>query len=154
MALDARPIPVRLAEHTTVDASGCHLWLGYRVADGYGHLKVNGIAQRVHRLAWQEAHGPIPEGLCVCHKCDTPNCINVDHLFLGTVADNMADKVRKGRHVGAGKGESHWAATLSAEQVRSIRLDGRTQQEIADDLNVSRSLIQLIKAGKRWAHVT
>lgn len=153
MAKDTRPLAVRLAEHTHVNhATGCHLWLGYRVADGYGHLKVNGIARRVHRIAWEIENGPIPKGLSVCHKCDVPNCINPRHLFVGTTADNYADMVAKGRRR-VPFGKEHWSARLSEEAVRSIRSDRRTQQQIADEFGVSRSLVGLIKSGARWAHV-
>lgn len=154
MALDLRPISTRLAEHTRIDgATGCHLWEGYRVEDGYGQIKVRGIGKRVHRLAWEVAFGPIPRGLCVCHRCDKPNCINPAHLFLGTNADNVADKVRKGRARGAKCGADHHMATLSEQRARAILADSRTQQEIADNYGVSRSLVGLIKQGKRWPHL-
>ena len=51
-----------------------------------------------HRVSWEFANGPIPENMCVLHACDTPLCVNPEHLFLGTLADNMADKEKKGRH--------------------------------------------------------
>jgi hypothetical protein len=52
----------------------------------------------VHRLVWEEANGPIPDGLHVLHRCDVPACCNIDHLFLGTPADNLRDQIAKGRH--------------------------------------------------------
>jgi len=66
---------------------------------GYGRL-FNGTVYvgRAHRLVWQDAHGPIPEGLCVLHKCDNPPCVRLDHLFLGTRADNTLDCMLKGRN--------------------------------------------------------
>lgn len=70
---------------------------GHR-SKGYGRLKVNGTTQRAHRLVWIYTYGPIPPGLKVLHHCDNPPCCNPEHLFLGTDADNMNDKVVKGRH--------------------------------------------------------
>lgn len=73
--------------------TGCHVWSSTLSTGGYGRVLVSG-----HRLAYELANGPIPEGLLVLHKCDNPACCNPDHLFLGTAGDNMADKSRKGRH--------------------------------------------------------
>ncbi|MHB1172823.1 MAG: HNH endonuclease signature motif containing protein [Lacisediminihabitans sp.] len=58
----------------------------------------NGRPVYVHRLAWQDANGPIPDGMLVCHRCDNPACYHLPHLFLGTYADNNRDMVAKGRH--------------------------------------------------------
>jgi hypothetical protein len=63
----------------------------------YGSLNIAGTPELTHRLAWEATHGPIPDGLFVCHKCDNPPCCNPDHLFLGTHQDNMDDAIRKGR---------------------------------------------------------
>lgn len=83
--------------------TGCRLWTLSRDKDGYGCLWFNGAQTRSHRVAWTLANGPIPAGLCVCHRCDTPACCNPSHLFLGTSRENTFDKVAKGRH---GKGEA------------------------------------------------
>lgn len=79
--------------------SDCVLWTGYIKPDGYGQTKViDGRQWIAHRRAWFEAHGPIPDGMLVLHRCDTPSCVNVDHLWIGTQLDNMRDMVAKGRH--------------------------------------------------------
>jgi hypothetical protein len=109
----------------------CIEWDGARMATGYGVITLRGAdgvrSYVVHRLVWQIFHGPIPEGLFVCHHCDNPPCIRVDHLFLGTHADNMADMVAKGRQC---RGERwHVAnpvsgrATVTAKQVLETRAE-------------------------------
>jgi hypothetical protein len=78
----------------------CIEWTGGRTSAGYGQLYPPGLKGRsvlAHRWAWEQEHGPIPAGLHVCHRCDNPPCVNVNHLFLGTMGDNMRDKTRKGR---------------------------------------------------------
>jgi HNH endonuclease len=84
--------------------TGCLIWTG-----SHKGMHKNGrygtIAVSTHRLAWELANGPIPEGMHVLHRCDTPACCNPDHLFLGTQTDNMADKTRKGRARNGGTGK-------------------------------------------------
>lgn len=76
----------------------CIEWTGLRIRRGYGQTSLHNRRIMAHRLAWIIANGPIPDGLCVCHRCDNPPCCNVEHLFLGTVKDNTQDMVAKGRH--------------------------------------------------------
>ena len=89
-----------LKKRSVVDAAnGCWLFqLKARSNKGYAQITVEGNKTRaVHRVAWAAAHGPIPAGMHVLHRCDVRHCCNPDHLFLGTNADNVADKVAKGR---------------------------------------------------------
>ena len=78
----------------------CWLWTGYISSAGYGQIQrgYRGPRPYVHRLVYALAKGPIPAGLCVLHTCDTPPCVNPDHLWLGTKGDNARDMVRKGRN--------------------------------------------------------
>lgn len=79
--------------------SGCWLWTGRYARNGYGTYGGGRSGERIsaHRLAWQEANGPVPDGLQVLHRCDVRGCVNVDHLFLGTAKDNTRDMMAKGR---------------------------------------------------------
>jgi hypothetical protein len=83
--------------------TGCHLWMGRVNHAGYGTTRRGGKCVRVHRATWEMVRGLIPEGMHVLHRCDTPSCANVEHLFLGTHAENMADRDRKGRNGHASK---------------------------------------------------
>ncbi len=135
--------------------SGCLIWTGYTDIEGYGTIYANGKMQLLHRFAWEQSNGPIPEGegphgTCVLHRCDNPPCCNVDHLFLGTNQDNIDDMIEKGRQA---TGEDHGNSKLTETDVIAIRADTRSQSKIAVDYGVSRSLISCIKLHKRWKHV-
>lgn len=100
------------------------------------------------RAAWILKHGQIPAGAWVLHRCDTPSCVNVEHLFIGTPADNTHDMMAKGRH-GWRDGQP-WQKlnAIDEERVFDMRKSGCTQQQIADWLGVSRPLISLYLSGK------
>lgn len=82
---------------------GCWLWMGARHPQGYGNIGLpkdeNGRYPigKAHRVSWELHNGPIPAGLLVMHRCDNPPCVNPDHLFVGTVGDNVRDSASKGR---------------------------------------------------------
>jgi hypothetical protein len=78
----------------------CWLWTRKPDAYGYGVFSVNGRHTRAHRFSWELHHGPVPDGLWVLHKCDTPACVRPDHLFIGTQMDNVTDMIAKGRYRG------------------------------------------------------
>lgn len=88
--------------------NGCHIWTASKNRKGYGRFRIRRGLEQTHRLSYQIHKGPIPDGMCVCHRCDTPSCVNAEHLFLGTNEENVADRVAKGR---TAKGERHGANT-------------------------------------------
>lgn len=152
--LKSRSIKERLEQYSRLKVdTGCIEWFGDAHDSGYGKIWLNGRTELAHRASWEEANKQsIPEGLCVLHKCDNPACINPEHLFLGTDADNVADMDAKGRRV-ISRGEKIWGAKLKEADIPLILNDGRTQREIAADYGVSQSLIGLIKRGEIWRHV-
>lgn len=144
--------------------NGCWVWQGYRHPNGYGIFGLSGDRDYIHRLAWKLTHGPIPDGLHVCHHCDTPICGNPEHLFLGTPADNMHDRDAKGRGyfsrpdaVHGRQGENHPFAKLTTEQVAQMRFFyGRglaRQIELSRIYGVSDKNVSSIIRGKTWTHI-
>jgi len=95
--LPIRSVADRLAAGLVRMPNGCLEWTRSRGAKGYGQIEVDGKPAITHRLAWRLVHGPIPDGLFVCHTCDNPPCCDVTHLWLGTCAQNQADMAAKGR---------------------------------------------------------
>ncbi len=131
-------------------SDGCWLWQGSKLVSGYGSLKVPPKSWRAHRLAWTLTYGDIPEGLNVCHKCDTPLCVNPSHLWLGTQAANNADRDAKGRS------RPYCFAKLTESDVRQIRIgleQGETQVVLARRYGVTSPQISYIKNRKTWKHV-
>lgn len=146
----------RLWSRMVKSENGCWMWTGVlRDPKGYGAIVSNGRRLRAHRVAWQLTHGPIPEGMCACHHCDTPACINPDHLFLGTNGDNNRDRNAKGRTY-MPRSEQIPNAKLTDVLVAEIKArlrNGEPHSRLAPDYGVSRQTISAIACGRRWAHV-
>ena len=150
-----------------VQPSGCHLWRGaINSRSGYGYLALGSTKKiNAHRFAWILSFGPIADALDVCHRCDVRDCVNVDHLFLGTRKENLDDMRSKGRH---SHGESHWTrlqpwrraersaarGTISAETAAEIRktyAEGRlSQSQVAAKFGVGRSLVLSVLRQSTW----
>lgn len=134
--------------------SGCWLWTSDVDEKGYGRFHHNKKRTPAHRYSWVLENGPIQEGSIICHKCDTPACVNPHHLFLGTSRDNTRDMISKGRDFRPNqKGDGHGCAKLSSKDIPSIRLDPRTHKEIAMEYRVSESAICGVKTGRYWRHI-
>lgn len=138
---------------------GCWRWVGALNGDGYGSFR----GWKAHRFAWKAVNGPVPRGMCVCHRCDNPHCVNPEHLFLGTVGDNNRDRAAKGRSKGTfrpgadhpgrkRRGERHWGAKLSSAAVVEIRRRRVLNEPVADlaaEFGVHHSTISRI-ARREW----
>lgn len=130
--------------------TGCWIWQKGKSKDGYGQFSFKNRNYRAHWVAYRLYVGPIPRGMLVLHRCDSPACVNPKHLFLGDNATNMADMVQKNRQV---KGIDHLESKLTEDQVREIkkRLAGpETISDIARDYPVDRKVVSRIKAGTNW----
>jgi len=141
----------------------CIEWGGLTNDRGYGLVRIDGRRVRVHRLAWERVYGPIPDGMSILHRCDNPPCHNVDHLFLGTQAENVIDmdsKGRRGTRLGITQpgtpGESHPRHKLTDADVLDIRdqyANGATQVALARQYGVAQKSISRIVRREAWPHL-
>ena len=161
------------------EPDACWLWGRSRYPNGYGKFKLRAMRNETgaHRVAWMIANGPIPPGLCVCHSCDVKACCNPRHLFVGTMAENIADRDRKGRTArgdrsgarthprprlwsrelkGRRRGEFHPIAKLTARIVKHIRAavaEGVPQHILRRRYDIAPTTMLSVVTGKTWRHV-
>lgn len=148
-------LPPRIANKIEV-TDHCWLWKAtrmQRLSCGYGVVRFEGKDRKAHRVIWELANGPIPEGMCVLHKCDNALCVNPDHLFLGTHADNMRDMTNKGRHSEHFKGVKNPKSKLSESDVLRIRTLENSVENIAVDYQINKSTVYRIKNRQCWKDV-
>jgi hypothetical protein len=133
----------------------CWEWTAGKDWDGYGLFRLSNprIQKRAHRFSYELAHGPIPKGIMVCHKCDNPGCVRPEHLFLGSAKDNNLDCIRKGRQP-SGPGEKNYSAKLNVMAVEQIRywynVYECSQREIAKAFGISQTQVSRIIRSESW----
>lgn len=128
--------------------SGCHEWSGSKDSQGYGFFSVGGRTVKAHRASYIIASGTdIPSNVCVCHSCDNPSCVNPEHLWLGSQADNVADRSAKGRTSRKGAPPTLPESEV-AEAMRMLASGDYSISEVAARFGVSKSLISAIRKGK------
>lgn len=140
----------------------CLEWQAFRNKLGYGMFrwaKESKSMMLAHRASWILVNGEIPDGQLVLHRCDNPSCVNPEHLFLGTNADNVADRDGKGRTSRARRniGEEHPLSLLNEEKVRQIRelvANGQTHRLVAEKFGIHFGTVSDVVNRKRWKHVT
>lgn len=148
------PLGVRVMACVTPEPNtGCWLWTGNLHGNGYGLVSHKKKTIGAHRAAWLAFRGAIPSGLWVLHRCDHPPCVNPDHLFLGTHAENEKDKIQKGRQA---RGERQHLARLTAAaalDIRERRANGATYEALAIAHQITPTAIMHVAMGRTWKHV-
>lgn len=161
-AVRARPVTDQSERFwSKVNKTGdCWLWMGSVYPYGYGCFYIGrrvtgrrGGMTPAHRVAYELTFGPIPQGQCVLHHCDNPPCCRPDHLFLGTDADNSADKVLKRRHVFGVISPQHKLTDTDVQSIRRQSASGIANRTLAKRFHVSQPTISLIVRHKAWKHV-
>ena len=127
--------------------TGCWLWCGGSSKDGYGLFYNSGKYLRAHRVSYAVFKGPIPDGNVVMHLCDTPACVNPDHLKCGTQWDNAHDAIDKGRSI---RGSSTLTSKLKEEDIAEIRKSKLSQRRLAEMFSVSQKTIYNVINYKWW----
>ncbi len=132
-----------------VKTDGCWSWTGQRTDKGYGRLGAGpraGAAIGAHRISWILNYGPIPEGMCVLHHCDTPPCTRPDHLWLGTTPDNNQDQFEKGR-----RAISRQLTPQQVSEIKRLYASGQhTQKQIGAMFGIHQTGVGKMIRGETW----
>ena len=134
--------------------SGCWLWTAATLFHGYGAIRIDGQTKRAHRVSYELFNGPIPEGMHILHKCDTPCCVRPDHLKVGDHKENMHDMIAKGRDKHEGLlGARNGSAKLTESSAMYAYQSKKSVNELADELGVSDVAIRKVKRRHTWRHI-
>lgn len=125
----------------------CWIWRGKKSVAGYGYMRhTSGKTITAHRFSWELHNGQRADGMQVCHRCDSPSCVNPHHLFLGTPLDNMRDMWTKGR-------QGDRSRKLTPEAVKAIRASKLSWRKTAAQFGICKETLRKIKKRITWAHV-
>lgn len=144
------------AKWTRDAKTGCWLWTASTAGKGYGQFRIPGTMRNIyaHRLSFELFKGALPKGAHLMHSCDTPRCVNPEHLSIGTPGDNAQDMKAKGRHL---NGERNLNSKLTEAQALAIKTllahSQLSQRTIANLFGIQQMQVSRIKRGERWAHV-
>lgn len=141
-----------IEQYIPVTESGCWLWTGAKARGDYGVINKDNKLVRAHRVSYMLFKGKIPDGLMVLHKCDIPDCVNPEHLFLGTAMDNTHDMIKKGRQ-SVMKGENHYKSILNRDDIKIIRNSHKKVKELAEEYGVAPGTIYNVLQRKTWSHI-
>ena len=157
-----RPIAERFWEKVDKDGpihpvlgTACWLWTASLHTKGYGQIFFDGKMTKAHRVSWVLHNGPIPDDLHTLHHCDVRACVRIDHIFLGTNAENNADMYAKGRGINL-SGSANGKAVLTEQLIPIIRqraAEGATPDAIAEECGASIHAIKHVLRGNTWRHV-
>lgn len=144
---------IRFASHVNIpeNPNDCWEWIGSKNSKGYGRVRINNKIYLAHRIFFESFIGEIPEGMCVCHSCDNPCCINPSHLFLGTQLENIIDRDNKNHQARGKNNGKHKLIETDVYLIREFLDKGYTNKQIAKMFKVDPSVISNIKLGKRWS---
>jgi len=144
-----RSLSERLLSKVKIDnETDCWNWTGSK-RGGYGQIMIDKTPRGAHCVSYEIHRGTIPAGIFVCHQCDNRACVNPAHLFLGSAADNAADRDAKGRQI-IFNGADHGSAKLSEADVIAIRSSSESQRKLGQRYGISGSQVCRIRTGKQW----
>lgn len=151
------PMRERFWKHVRKTKS-CWRWRGSHGQDGYGRITPDGEGLRncnymAHRASWEIHNGPIPPGLLVCHSCDVRDCVNPDHLFLGSPDDNHRDMLSKHRHAHGERGGNAKLTAESVLEIRKLHAIGASMYGLGKRFNVGPTTIAYIVKRQTWRHL-